>query len=192
MDFRAGVHWSDTFFISEYTVRLLLVTGTSDIQSQNVALFRMQQMVRREFTDAVFINKDNTKQIKLYRAAGMKVVELPEEPLDQIIGIMLFCKLNAVAEGRLVVLECEVGSDNGDNMFYCHDADEPIGPFAKSGWWNDVSPKITNYKERNSRVVEMANFNTWKSNGLLWPEEEEEEPVHSANVVVVFKKDEPK
>jgi hypothetical protein len=34
---------------------------------------------------------------------GINVTTLPEEPVDQIIGMMLYYKLNAIMEGRMIV-----------------------------------------------------------------------------------------
>lgn len=191
MVFRAGVHFHDRYFTSEYTLKLSMITGTDDIPSQNVALMRIQHMVYQELTDALFVFNNYTKPIKLYRAAGMKVVELPEEPFDQVIGIMLYYKLNAVAEGRLVIHDIELGSDQGENMFYCHDSEENSGPFANAGWWNDALPKCTDLKERDRQVVKMQTAVNWKHFGLEWPDSDDTNPKIN-NVVVPFRKDDTK
>ena len=187
MTFRAGVHFNNRFFTCEYSLNMYLTTGTTDIHEQNVALSRIQQMIYHEFTDCVFIDQANTKQIKLYKAANMKVSELPEDPLDQIIGIMLFCKLNAVTEGRLRIHDLELASDQGENMFYCHADDENIGPFANQSWWHESGPKISNIKGTDKNIVAMQERIGWAHYGLDWTATENKEI--SDSVILPFRKD---
>jgi hypothetical protein len=188
MSFRAGVHFNTRFFICEYTLNLWLSTGTIDIHEQNVALSRIQKMIYHEFSDCVFVNQADTKQIKLYKAANMKVSDLPDDPLDQIVGIMLYCKLNAVAEGRLVIHELELASDQGDNMFFCHSAEENIGPFSAQSWWHDSSRKISNIKGLDKNIVAMQDRMNWAHYGLDWGEDQNLAPGKDS-VVLPFRKD---
>jgi hypothetical protein len=187
MTFRAGVHFNNRYFTCEYSLNLWLTTGTTNIHEQNVALSRIQKLIYHELTDCVFIAQTDSKQIKLYKAAHMRVSELPEEPLDQIIGIMLYCKLNAVTEGRLRIHDLELASDQGDMMFYCHAEEENIGPFSVQSWWHDPGPKISNIKGTDKRIVAMQERMGWSHYGLDW-EEDNIEPVKES-VVLPFRKD---
>jgi hypothetical protein len=151
---------------------------------------RLKAMVSEEFTNSVFINQTNQKQIKQYLNAGVKCTTLPEEPLDQIIGIMLFCKLNAVMEQRLIVLDLELSSELGDMVLHCHGVDENIGPFADTGWWHDSEPvhnDLGKYYKRMSdeRIVEMHKPRTWKDFGFHW-DPLEETPLDSTVVYLDF------
>jgi hypothetical protein len=176
--------------MTNYTVKLKMLIMSSDVDEQNIALNRCKEMLLSCFTNGIFINQANTKQIKLYTAAGCKLTTLPEEPLDQVVGIMLFCKLSAVMEGRIQILDLDVSSDIGDLIVYSHGINETVGPFADEGWWNDPEPTHNNLnsivkKSAADRVVTMQKTQTWKDFGLAWDDDEQEQ---SQVVYIEFQK----
>lgn len=185
--FTAGVHWMDKLYMTNYDVNIRLVTNTVDSEAQNIAMMRLKSMVNDQFSNCVFINQNNQKQIKQYLSAGIEVVTIPEDPVDQVIGIMLFCKLNAVMEGRMLVSDLEVTSELGDMIYYVHSMEENTGPFADDGWWSNPEPvhnDISRYIKRvnDERIVEMQKHQTWKDFGFQW---DAEEPVNESTVVYV-------
>ena len=193
-DFVSGCHWRDKFYMNRYFVTIHMVTQTTDITEQNIAFDRLKYMLSESFFSKVFINSTETKQIKLYNAAGIELAPLPEDPLDQIIGIMLFTKLNSVMEEKIMITDLELKSELGDNVIYQHSAGENIGPFAKSGWWHDPSPvcsdsKSNSRKTKEERVVKLHHYNTWHGVNLDWNEEEPQE-TPSTVVYANFNKDE--
>ena len=187
--FTAGVHWLDKLYMTNYNVNLKLLTNCIDSDAQNLAMYRVKSMITEHFTNSVFINQNEQKQIKQYLSAGIKVTTIPEEPVDQVIGIMLFCKLNAVMEGRILVSELELTSELGDMIFYVHSEGETVGPFAEDGWWNNPEPvhnDITRYIKRvnDERIVEMQKQLTWKDYGFQW--EPDDDSSESTVVYVDF------
>lgn len=190
--FTAGVHWNDKLYMTNYNLDISLLTNCMDAEEQNIAMERVKAMLREQFTNSVFINQNNQKQIKQYLAAGVEVSPLPEDPLDQIVGIMLFCKLTAVMEGRMVITNLELSSELGDMIYYLHSVDENIGPFADPGWWNSPDPihnDLGKYIKRTTdeRIVEMQKPQTWKEYGFHWSNQEET-PVESTVVYADFPK----
>ena len=188
--FTAGVHWMDKLYMTNYTVNIHLITNCLEPEEQNIAMDRLKVMVREQFTSSVFINQNNQKQIKKYLAAGVEVTPMPEDPLDQIVGIMLFCKLSAVMEGRLLIANLELNSELGDMIFYSHTIDEPVGPFADAGWWNSADPvhnDLGKYIKRTTdeRIVEMQKPQSWKDYGFHWSNEVET-PVESTVLYADF------
>ena len=188
--FRGGVHLEGKFLISSYTVNLLLLTQSRDVHRQNVALRRIGHMLEYEFDSTVFINIDETKQIKAYQAAGMSLTTLPEDPVDQVIGIMLYHKLNAVAENALVVHDVEISSDLGRDVIYCHGSNEIARPFSEAGWWNDPLPVHMHRIKNKEVIVDFAN--SWSNLGLDWEPRISNQPHKTDNKVVfgAFKRDE--
>lgn len=187
--FTAGVHWLDKLYMTNYTVKIKMLINSADIQEQNIAMHRLKCMLQEQFSNSVFVNQTNQKQIKQYLAAGVSVSPLPEEPLDQIIGIMLFCKLNAVMEERLFITSLDLSSEIGDLIVYTHSEGEAIGPFASEGWWHSEEPihnEISKYAKRinDERIVEMQKKQTWKDYGFHW--DYEETPIESTVVYADF------
>lgn len=170
-DFTSGVHWDNSMLMNNYTIRLYMMTNCSDSVSQNIAFERLKYYIYSQLNHSVFVNQNNDVSIENYNQAGIRTLEIPAEPVDQLLGIMLYCKLNAIMEGRIIINEIEISSDLGERMIYLHAADENLGPFGEPGWWHSVDLPSRNVLESNSdKVVAMNNINAWRELELDWPE----------------------
>lgn len=170
-DFTSGVHWDNSMLMNNYTIRLYMITNCSDSVSQNIAFERLKYYIYSQLNHSVFVNRTNDVSIENYNQAGIRTLELPAEPVDQLLGIMLYCKLNAIMEGRMIINEIEISSDLGERMIYLHATDENLGPFEEPGWWHDVDLPLRNVLESDSdKVVAMNNINAWRELELDWPE----------------------
>lgn len=186
--FTAAVHWNNNLHMTNYTVRLKMLVQSADMFEQNIALSRCKEMLSSVFANSIFINQSNSKQIKLYTAAGCRLTTLPEEPLDQIIGIVLFTKLNAVMKDRIQILDLDISSDIGDLVIYSHSIDEVLGPFAAPGWWTEEEPIHNNLHQNTKkvtadRVVAIQKIETWRDYNLAWEQEDCDD--HESEVVYV-------
>jgi hypothetical protein len=170
-EFISGVHWDNSMLMNNYTIRLYMMTNCSDSGNQNIAFERLKYYIHNQLNHSVFINQNNNVAIENYNQAGIRTLELPAEPVDQLLGIVLYCKLNAIMEGRLVINEIEISSDLGERMIYLHAADENLGPFEETGWWHSVDLPSKNVLESNSdKVVAMNNIDAWRELELDWSE----------------------
>ena len=192
--FLAAVHFNQQFLIAEYTVTINMLTNTADPYEQNIAFNRLRYMIEEVFYNTIFVHQDDVKQCKLYSNAGCKISNLPEEPLDQIIGIMLYSKLSAIMEDRIFITNLDLSSDIGDSVVYSHSIDETRGPFADAGWWNDPAPTYCDKKfygkRKEDRIVELKNNNNWHSLNLLFEPEPAGDSTESTVVYADFSKDE--
>jgi len=102
---------------------------------------------------------------------GIRVTTLPEEPVDQIVGMMLYYKLNAVMEQRMTVTGLDIASSLGDNVWYQHDEDDLSGPFATDGWWYRASMQHESIEPDPvlDNVVKVIPTG-WYELNLDWPE----------------------
>ena len=127
-----------------------------------------------------------------WQATGARLMAMPEEPVDQIIGIMLYLKLNAMMENRMVVTAVEISSTQGDGMWYRHDAGENVGPhFGQDGWWVDPRPNWSGaVLKKHGKVVNLDRQPEWSDYDLDWSrgDRDQQDSVVFAN----FKKDENK
>jgi hypothetical protein len=170
ISFVAGVFFEGILRMNNYRVSLSMTTNSGSSESYDIALDRMKYFIGECIDSGVFINEDNTDQCKKFIRAGVKLVTLPEEPVEQIIGMMLYCKLNAIAENHIIVNEVEISSELGDQVVFFHSDGEFQGPFADAGWWHQ--PDLTHYnKELNVKdnIMSMSRRNTWKDLELDWP-----------------------
>lgn len=168
--FLAGVYFDDRLQLNSYQVGLHLVTRSVDPADSNVALERLKTFVNG-LNSTVFINSCWMLHEEMMSEMGIDITTLPEEPVDQIVGMMLYYKLNAIMEGRMEVTQLELSSVLGDDICYLHDDQDPAGPFAQDGWWNDSSARRRGKTATDSEtnVVKITHKN-WREFGLAWPE----------------------
>ena len=174
--FMAGVYCEDQFSMCLYDVSLCIDIETNSIREQNIAMERISFFLSEHLNSCIFINEINKKMIDTYTNAGFKVCTVPEEPHDQIISLMLLLKLNAITEDRFVVTDISLTSSSGDGVSYLCNADEPIGPFEKSGWWSksDASISPTTKLNKKEKIVQLFKtpHSDWSEFGLGWKEKE--------------------
>ena len=171
LDFLAGVYYEDQLQMNRYTVSLNLLTKTKDSASTNIALDRAKAFVHGALESTIFINQSNIERAEFMQLIGINVTTLPEEPVDQIIGMMLYYKLNAIMEDRMTVTGLDIASSLGDNVWYQHDEEDLSGPFSGEGWWHQASMQHESV-ERNpepGNIVKVMSTG-WYELNLEWPE----------------------
>jgi hypothetical protein len=193
MSFTAGVYWEGRMIMNNYVARAYMMTNTADHACQNTAFERMKYFVYGELGSTIFVNQDNTEVCQQLIQAGLKVTTLPGEPVDQIIGIMLYCKLNAVMEDYMIIHEIEISSDLGENMIYLHAADESLGPLEILGWWHDADLIHCDTALIDSdKVVAMHRAGAWRELDLAWPDVESDKNIDNTVVFAEFGRNETK
>lgn len=181
LEFLGGIYYQDLLQLNQYYVSLGLTTQTKNPADTNIAMDRLKCFVLGELDSTVFVNQAMQEQGELMSMMGINITTLPEEPVDQIIGIMLFQKLNAIMEGRMTVESLDISSSLGDRIWYQHDNEDAVGPFAQSGWWNDSGPGHSCLSLTSTDNVVKITDNQWREYNLEWPEETTE---HTGNTVV--------
>jgi predicted Fe-Mo cluster-binding NifX family protein len=192
--FIAGVWWDSRLIMSTYTVTFKMITATDSAQDTNTALDRLRYMVEEYLVDTVFIKDTDQEQIALLTAAGIKVIALPEEPVDQIIGMMLYSKLSAVMEGCMLIRSIMLSSTAGDDVIYEHDAQESVAPFDQPGWWSEPTPVCESESQQpaNDTVFVLNAVNQWRDLGLQWVSDVESDQDSNVLVFTEFRNDKDK
>lgn len=172
IEFLAGIYYEDSLQMNKYDASISLTTATKDAASTNIAMERLKAFVFEELASTVFINQNNMERAEFLQIIGANVTTLPEEPVDQIIGMMLYYKLNAIMEGRMVITSLDISSSLGDGVWYQHDEEDSSGPFAKQGWWHDASTQHETIEpaEVPDNVVKVISTG-WHELGLDWPDQ---------------------
>lgn len=172
LEFLGAVYFADELQLNSYQVNLGLVTNTKNTLKINVAMERLKAFVYSELANAVYIHQDRTDVAEILQMIGSNIVTLPEEPVDQIVGMMLYSKLNAIMEGVMTVVSLDLSSSLGDDVWYQHDDEDSLGPFAAEGWWHlpTVQHDSLSVVGGDAKVLEVRP-NAWIDYGLMWPEE---------------------
>ena len=182
LEFMAGVYFENQLQMNSYSINLQLLTNTTDAASTNVAMERLKCFVYYDLGNAVFIHQKEQEKAEMLEILGANIVTLPDEPIDQIVGIMLFTKLNAVMENRMNITRLDISSAMGDQVWYQHEEEDVLGPFSQDGWWHTPGTQHNNLnQEQVSDKVVKVNSHSWSDYGLIWPEEKNE---NSGNTVV--------
>jgi hypothetical protein len=181
--FNAGIWHNERVQMNNYTVRVHLHTNTSSAADQTIAFTRMQYFVYHELDSSIFIQQDLKDQCARLLMAGLSVTTLPADPVDQLIGIMLYYKLNAIMEQRLLVTEIEIESGIGENLVYLHNQDEDTAGIVKPTWWN--MPELLHCDadlHQQDKVVTINRTRIWRELELEWSNNQAES--ESGNIVV--------
>jgi hypothetical protein len=182
LDFLAGIYYDNRLQLNSYSVSMSLLTKTTDVVNTNIAMDRLKIFMHNELSNTVFINQSARDRAEMMQIMGVNMTTLPEEPVDQIIGMMLYYKLNAIMEGRMSVTRLDLSSVLGDSVWYQHDDEEDSGPFRVEGWWHEptVQHNTIEADALADNVLKVVP-NAWVEYGLTWPETAAEP---TANTVV--------
>jgi len=99
---------------------------------------------------------------------------------DQMIGIMLFHKLNAIMEGRIGLVEVEISA--GDSVVYLHGENETSDDILQPDWWTTADLVHSTVIDNNENIVSLRPAITWRDLDLAWPEADT--PVDTGNTIV--------
>ena len=189
LPFTAGIHHNGSFYMNNYTLRVLMATVSDDPKDQATAFERLKYFIYTCMESTIFIDANETEQCNRYVQAGLRITPMPGEPVDQLIGIMLYHKLNAVMENRMIVFETEISSALGEYMTYLHSDEENTVGYVQPEWWTAADLTHGDFAVINSdNVVSIPQATAWREIDLGWPDDLKD--ADSGNVVVFadFKK----
>jgi hypothetical protein len=173
MSFTAGVHYNDQLIMNNYLFRAYMITNVKEAELTNTAFERLKYFISEEMDSTVFINSENQEAAQRYVDAGIRITTLPNEPVDQIVGVMLFHKLNAIMEDRISVVETELSSHLGENMVYIHSENEISQDIEIPAWW--TSPDITHceleFGDGDTIFAIPPTSISWRDLDMSWPNE---------------------
>jgi len=167
--FNAGNWIDDHLEMTQYTVKIWMITQTSDAEEQSIAVRRLRHFIYTQLESTVFIDAAQSDKCVELTLAGLNITTLPEKPAEQLVGIMLFHKLNAIMEERIAVLEIEISA--GDAVIYLHGDHETSENLTVPDWWtvSDLTHSDIVLTE-SDKVVSIPQATPWRELDLAWPE----------------------
>ena len=182
LHFTAGVWYDHALEMNNYVARVHICTNTTDSVDQNTAFERLKYFVYYALDSSILIDQELTEQCSRIASTGLKITTMPGMPVDQLVGIMLYYKLNAIMEQRLIVTDVGISSSVGEGVVYLHNEEEDGGDVVKPTWWttSDLAHSEDNLSQSDN-VVAMNRARTWRELELDWPTELTVEP---GNIVV--------
>jgi len=143
----------DRIVANNYSLCIDFITNTVDSRHQNIAFERMKFMLSKIFDQSIFISATNKLLPKIADLSPTNLVILPEEGYDQVINLALYCKLNSIMEGKLLVEAMSISSTVNNDITYSFGEDDNLGPFAvhhrkkAKPWWLRPDLRTTDAEE---------------------------------------------
>ena len=189
LSFTAGIYFNGQMQMNNYMAKLYMMTNTPDGVANNVSFDRIKHFIYTELDSSIFISSEYEEQCKKYIDAGIKITTFPGDPVDQLVGIMLFCKLGAIMEDRIIIGEVELGSTTSDGVIYIHGDNENIEDLDPPDWWDSVDLIHCDRELVDTdEIVTMHRGSVWRDLELQWPDiedvTEELDEEESGNTVV--------
>jgi hypothetical protein len=162
-----------------------MTTNSENSVDQGISFERIKYFIYSQIDNTIFINSNQKAQCTLFSKAGLDITTMPNDPVDQLIGIMLYYKLNAITEDRMIIMETEISSSYGANMTYLHSDFENTSGFKQPDWW--TSPDLTHsgfvLANKSEKVLSIPTSTDWRELDLAWSDEQSS---NSPGNVVVF------
>lgn len=133
----------DRIFPNSYTVKVNLLTISDDSSIQNIAFQRLKFFINEMVNNGLFVDSGHPRLNEFISLLPHKIILLPEPAFDQTIGMVLYCKLNAILNNEMIVDEIVISSTEGDHVGYSIDENDNFAAFADSQlkkknfvpWW---------------------------------------------------------
>jgi hypothetical protein len=186
-NFNAGIYYNGQMQMNNYVAKIYMLTNTPDGIASNVALDRIKHFIYTQIDSSIFIDSENQEQCQRYVAANLNVTTFPGGPVDQLVGIMLYYKLKAITEDRMLIGEVEISSGLGEGLIYIHGDNESVNDVTIPDWWESVDLVHCDRELIDSdKVVNIHHTSVWRELDLAWPDIEDDtlEDHETGNTVV--------
>lgn len=169
--FYANICAVDVLLPTSFDVTINFLVNSEDPEEYSVAFEKASHFIHNVCYGSIFFYDQDKEDIpdNLGELANY-TLGIPEPPCAQTIGIMIFCKLNAIMEDAVDVTHVIVSSALENKIDrciveFCHYDDELLGGFEEHGWWN----------EAEFRTRDGSGFESWEDirGKLSWDLDEE-------------------
>jgi hypothetical protein len=169
MHFTAGIWHDNALRMNNYSLRLWMTTNCENAQDQNTAFERIKYFMYTQIDNTIFVNQTATDQCNRLAHAGLDITTMPGDPVDQLIGIMLYYKLNAITEDRMIIVETELASTHGENITYLHSDFETSTGYEQPDWWTTADLTHSDLVPVDSeKIVSMLQSVAWRDLEMAW------------------------
>ncbi len=170
--FQTGLYFENKFHVNVYDIAASMLVETDSIKEQNIAMDRAIHFLTEVLSNSILVHSANSDVIKKYENVDLRVCELPQEPYDQIIAMVVLLKLNSIMENRLKITDLVIGSSLSDGVRFNIVSEVAESTFSGKHWWNSSCLAITNHRTDgidHDKVIKLFN-DDWTGLGLSWRE----------------------
>jgi hypothetical protein len=165
--FLTAIHFEKKYMVNLYELCAKMEVLTENPKEQNIAIERMNYFLTGYIENVIFIQDTEKEAIQNYTNAGIKVCPVPEEPYDQIIGMILINKCNAIMENRIAVTEITFGSKLSNLIKFNISGEIAKLEYPENVWYNKNTLSVTD-KHKKDKIVSLFDINNWAELELTW------------------------
>jgi hypothetical protein len=155
-EFDATIVLDSEILPNKYHIIIGMVTNTSDQTDQVQAFEKIKFFLKEWLQHSCFSEHDTPASNILIEHFDQKIVQLPVQASDLIIGAALFSKLHAIADNYLIIDFVQIQSDLGSNVMYSIDGEDTFAELNNPSWtttpWWNRSDLSTNDLENNNPI----------------------------------------
>ena len=167
--FQAGVYFNNTVLFNLYDFTVQMEVETDDVREQNIAMDRIKYFIYECLEGVIFIQDSEDKNIEKLIDCGFRICALPDEPYDQVIGLLILYKFNTICENKLLMNDIVFTSKLSDGVKFKENIATAINTFKNNGWWSQNNCNYNKIKvSRKEKVVKLVSKNDWNDLGLSW------------------------
>jgi len=175
----ANMFAEDELIATRFEVNVKFITNSENPYEYATAINRAAFFLTEMCENAIFVDDDSLEEYPELDNMGVDIIVLPNIACEQIIGVMLFCKLNAIMESKVFVDELSIKVDAGRKYEYFHNREDPLDEFDEMGWWHEKTLSIRHPENLSSekRQTYFESLPTWANLQLEMGEDEITPPI---------------
>lgn len=165
-----AVHFNGKYMVNLYEMSAMMNINSTDPNDQNIAVERITHFIGSTIEDCIFVCDKEKEAIENYKKAGIKVCTIPEEPFDQIIGLILINKCNAIMENKIVMTDAVFGSKLSNLIKFELSNETAEAEFGGNHWWNLPTLCTEVKKNKKDKIVNLFDHKSedWAELELTW------------------------
>ena len=143
----------DKLWPNDYTVTINFVPLTNDAGQQNNIYEKFKFCFARVFQNSIFIKHDSKLYDKL-KSFNNDIIDYVEA-YDQLVGVQIYSKLNAIANNLIRVEALQIESWQGENLKYVITDESPewtiledFEKTCKNTWWRNPNVHFSSFIDK--------------------------------------------
>jgi len=156
----------------DYTISIGFNDESINDEDPHTSFGRMRSLIKDLYQDAIFVHVENPLLPTLHKKFKSRIITLPYQPNNFIIGVVTWYKILSITQGRTTLEYISVSSDKSDDIALNIDEDivtseEVMDDLAmksweKPAWWFRPTPTTWDVPtKKNKEFIVETDENEW-------------------------------
>jgi hypothetical protein len=152
--FSCVLAFNDSLLPSTYNITVSMVPTDDSVTNSGIGLRKMKEFINRSVQNSLVINSSHSF-LPLLSQLRTNVVEIPTDPTDYCLGLILFQKLTAISYDYFHIRQLVIDSTIGDNIQY--KINDYVNESENNNWWTQDSLQTN----------QQTTFPSWEDCGIF-------------------------